>query len=60
MRETDRFVWRSQPGETLKDYRITRVTFGVASSSFAANTSIRQNGIDHADEFPLAAAVACD
>ena len=39
---------------------MTRVTFGVASSSFAANASVRQNAIDHADEFPLAAAAVCD
>ena len=28
-----RFVWRSTPSETLRDYRMTRVTFGVSASS---------------------------
>ena len=36
---------------------MTRVTFGVAASSFAANMSIKQNALDFAHEFPLAAKV---
>lgn len=32
-----RFVWRSSRIEPLRDYRMTRVTFGVSASSFAAN-----------------------
>ncbi len=55
-RDLHRFVWRRQPNEALKDYRMTRVTFGVASSSFAANMSVKQNAFDHAGDFPLAAA----
>ncbi len=55
-RDLHRFVWRRQPSETLSDYRMTRVTFGVASSSFAANKSVQQNAIDHVNEFPIAAA----
>lgn len=54
-RDLHRFVWRKHPAETLKDYRMTRVTFGVSSSSFAANMSVKQNAIDHAQEYPLAA-----
>ncbi len=33
---------------------MTRVTFGVSASSFAANMSIKQNAIELADEYPLA------
>jgi len=59
--ETDkdlhRFVWRSHPSQPLKDYRMTRVTFGVSASSFAANMAVKQNAIDHADDFPLAAEI---
>ncbi len=54
-RDLHMFVWRSQPDQVLKDYRMTRVTFGVAASSFAANMAVRQNAIEHAEEFPLAA-----
>ena len=39
---------------------MTRATFGVSSSSFAANMSVKQNAIDHAQEFPLAAAAVHD
>lgn len=34
---------------------MTRVTFGVSASSFAANMSVKQNSIDLVHEFPLAA-----
>ena len=36
---------------------MTRVTFGVAASSFAANMAVKQNAADFADKYPLAAAV---
>ena len=55
-RDLHRFVWRSSTEEQLRDYRMTRVTFGVASSSFAANMSVKQNAIDHVEKYPLAAA----
>ena len=53
-RDLHRFVWRSDP---LKAYRMTRVTFGVSASSFAANMSVKRNAMDHALEFPKAADV---
>ena len=34
---------------------MTRVTFSVSASSFAANMSVHQNAIDLASEYPLAA-----
>ena len=36
---------------------MTRVIFGVSVSSFAANMSVKQNAIDFAVEYPLAAKV---
>ena len=50
-----RFVWRSDPSDHLKDYRMTRVTFGVSASSFVANMSVKHNALDNALEFPKAA-----
>ena len=47
------FIWRSNSRETLKDYRMTQVTFRVSASSFAANMAVKQNAIDHTHEFPL-------
>ena len=34
---------------------MTCVTFGVAASSFASNMAVKQNAIDHAHKYPLAA-----
>lgn len=56
-RDFHRFVWRSNPGDTLQDCRMTRVTFGVSSSSFVANMAVKQNAADYAHEYPLAAKV---
>ena len=50
-----RFVWRCNPNQPLRDYRMTRITFGVSASPFPANMAVRQNAIDHINEFPLAA-----
>ena len=54
-RDFHRFVWRSSPREQLTDYRMTRVTFGISASSFAANMSVKQNAVDFGTEYPLAA-----
>ena len=53
-RDLHRFVWRRDPTEALRDYHMTRVTFGVSASSFIANMSVKQNPLDYAMEFPLA------
>ena len=36
---------------------MTRVTFGVASSAFTANMSVKQNAIEFAHKYPLASKV---
>ena len=53
-RDLHRFVWRKSPKEPLKDYRMTRVTFGISASAFAANMSVKQNAVDFALQYPLA------
>lgn len=50
-----RFVWKRNASEPLHDYCMTRVTFGVAASSYAANMAIKQNAADFSLEFPAAA-----
>ena len=59
-RDYHRFVWRNDPNTPLADYRMTRVTFGVSASSFAANMSVKQNAADNKSEYPLAAAAVED
>ena len=54
------FVWRRNPTAPLLDFRMTRVTFGVSSSSFIANVCVKQNALDYAMEYPNAAKVVCE
>ena len=54
-KDLHRFVWRNSITEPLKDYRMTRVTFGVSASSFVANMCVKQNAIDLESEYPCAA-----
>ena len=56
-KDLHRFVWRKNVKDSLRDYRMTRVTFGVSASSFAANMAVKQNAVDFATEFPDAAKV---
>ena len=56
-RDLHRFVWRQDPSQPLQDFRMTRITFGVSASSFAANASVKQNAVDFALEYPQAASV---
>ena len=53
-RDFHRFLWRDSPACQLKDYRMTRITFGVSASSFIANMCVRQNALDFASQFPRA------
>ena len=39
---------------------MTRLTFGVSASSFAANMAMRKNASDHASTYPLAAQAIVD
>ena len=54
-KDLHRFIWRSSPQDTVRDYRMTRVTFGVAASSFAANMAVKQNARDLILDYPMAA-----
>ena len=54
-KDLHRFLWRDDPKERLKDYRMTRLTFGVSASSFIANMCVKQNAIDFRVQYPRAA-----
>ena len=54
-RDLHQFVWRDSLHDSLKEFRMTRVTFGVSASSFIANMCIKQNALNHASQYPLAA-----
>ncbi len=53
-RNFHRFLWRPDTVSEMKDYQLTRVTFGVASSPFVAIQSLQQPAHDFGDSFPLA------
>ena len=48
-------MWRANPDQVLKDFRMTRMTFSVNAASFAANMSIKQTAVDFAQDYLLAA-----
>ena len=56
-KDLHRFVWRDNPNEPLRDYRMTRITFGISASSFVANTCmcVKQNVINFGSQYPRAA-----
>lgn len=51
------FIWRADPSQLLRDYRMTRITFGVSASSYITNMSVKQNTHDLVTANPLAARV---
>ena len=53
-RDMHRFVWWADQTSPLTDYQMTRVTFGVAASPFAAVQSLQQTAEDFGQELPLA------
>ena len=59
-KDLHRFVWRTDDTQPLRDFRMTRLTFGVSASSFAANMAMKQNALDHASAYPLAAQAVVD
>ena len=54
-KDLHRFVWRNDPNDQLRDYRMTRITFGVSASSFIANMCVKQNASDFGSQYPAAA-----
>ena len=59
-RDLHRFLWREDPREKIMDYRMTRLTFGVSASSFAANMALRRNALNQLKTRPQAARVALE
>lgn len=59
-KDLHRFVWKGDTSEPLRDYRMTRITFGIAASSYAANMAVKQNAADFSLGFPAAARAVDD
>ena len=54
-RDLHRFVWRADQSLEIRDYRMKRVTFGVASSPFLAVQALHQTASNFGHEHTLAA-----
>ena len=53
-KDLHRFVWQENPTSQIKDYRMTRVTFGVSASPFLAIRTLHQVAADHGGDYPEA------
>ena len=54
-KDLHRFVWRDKPCESLRDFRMTSITFGSLASSFIANMGIKQNVMEFGSQYLRAA-----
>ena len=53
-RDYHRFLWRDKATDPVIDYRMTRVTFGIASAAFLATNSVLRLAEENESELPLA------
>ena len=53
-KDLHRFLWRDSPQEPVREYRMTRVTFGVSASPYLAVRTLQQTAADHGEEYPRA------
>jgi len=54
-RDFHRFLWREKATDPVVDYRMTRVTFGIASAPFLATNSVLHLAEQNESELPLGA-----
>ena len=54
-KDLHRFLWRAKPEDTIQDYRMTRVTFGVSASPYLAVRTLQQAATDHGEGRSVAA-----
>lgn len=52
-----RIVWRENPHESIRDYKLNTVTFGTASAPYLAVRTLRQLACDEKTKFPIGAKV---
>ena len=51
-KDLHRFLWRPTPQDSIQDYRMTRVTFGVSASPYLAVRTLQQAATDHGEGYP--------
>ncbi|XP_073950857.1 uncharacterized protein [Choristoneura fumiferana] len=53
--EYQRILWRDNPDQEIKEYKLLRVTFGTSAAPYLAVKSLIQVAKDEGKDFPLAA-----
>lgn len=53
-RDYQRIFWRASPNDSLQEYRLNTVTYGVSSSPFLACRTLLQLAEDEGDSYPTA------
>lgn len=53
-KDFQRVLWRDNPDEPIKDYRLLTVTFGTASAPYLAIKTLVQLSIDEGENYPIA------
>ncbi|UYV73865.1 hypothetical protein LAZ67_11001191 [Cordylochernes scorpioides] len=56
--EFQRIVWRNDPHDKIKDYRLETVTYGTSCAPFLATRIIKQLALDEQSKFPKASKIA--
>ncbi|UYV78480.1 hypothetical protein LAZ67_16001679, partial [Cordylochernes scorpioides] len=56
--EFQRIVWRNDPHDKIKDYRLETVTCGTSCAPFLATRIIKQLALDEQSKFPKASKIA--
>jgi len=52
-----RIVWRANPDEPIRDYRLKTITYGTASAPFLATRCLKQAAVQNKDDYPTASKV---
>ncbi|XP_055387374.1 uncharacterized protein LOC129615957 [Condylostylus longicornis] len=55
-----RVVWRDSPSQSIRDYKLTTVTFGTKSAPFLATRVLKQLAIDEKLNYPIASRITLD
>ena len=56
-KDLHRFVFRASPGDELKDFCMTRLTFGVSASPYIATQCLKQLAEVNQSSHPLASQI---
>ncbi|XP_026742369.1 uncharacterized protein LOC113504313 [Trichoplusia ni] len=56
-RDLQRILWRNDDQEPVRDYRLTRVTFGTASAPYLAVKTLHQIAKDEGQKYPEASEI---